>query len=248
MNLPKSPIVAVTGLLIPAVAVAAPSDLIQTGPTATTVEANVPFMQAPGGEFVGTYNDLTDTLNLSGDLNAFIEGVGDVARAEAFVALEPIDFFPVQVTPVVEADFKGVVSGAFQASNLNQQFGWFFGIYERGTFDPTNPSDSDLGEIVYGRAESFVQVGNGLQFADDLVADPFILAPTQEYVLRANVSTSAILYNAPGNETIVATIEAGGLSGFGGLTVALNPTQVPEPTSMLAVAGAGMLMLRRRRV
>ncbi|MEM8875758.1 MAG: hypothetical protein AAGD32_16045 [Planctomycetota bacterium] len=211
-----------------------------------------------GGEAASTYDASTGTLTLTGD--GFYTHDADVSGTAfgAFFATQtftPTDSFPVEISPVVTADFK-VANGGFLSSDTPRTgitYGFF--LFETGNFDPGNTLEpGDLGDLLVlpYDFETFpsngLLEGNGFAVIDETATgDSFVLASGISYTAVLRIAAESSLSDLPDSVTSTTFIEAGGLSGFDGLSVALNARFVPEPAMLGLAVFAPMLLGRRRR-
>ncbi|MEM8875756.1 MAG: hypothetical protein AAGD32_16035 [Planctomycetota bacterium] len=151
---------------------------------------------------------------------------------------------PVEIDPVLDANFKLVNSGGAPD-------GWSSSSFVQAVvFETPDPVDNGfLGPIVT-REDTFAnQDGNGFLVVDATVDSegPFVLVPGLQYRMDVTFATS---WDTTGlgidDPTAAVFLEAGGISGFDGVSVDLNARVVPEPALMSVFAGAGLLLLRRR--
>jgi rhodanese-related sulfurtransferase len=236
----------------------ASAQLVLTGGpvTRTGTSAGTTFTQAPGGEFAAAYTPGatagagTFTLNLTGDGSFRITpGVETVqfAAPEGYLQFT-VGPLPVQITPRYALNFKLVNGGGTSDAPVNLT-GAGGGVYETGTFSPSDGTGSLGANILNGNA-THTLVGNGLHVFNDAATLPsYILAVGVNYTfytgISSNVAAAGLTSYSP---TSVVTIEAGGISGWAGATLDVAYTTVPEPASLgLLLLATAPAMLRPRK-
>lgn len=258
--LPATPVAfgLVVSLTVVAAATPAMAQLTPVGAPSTFVISDPAgaFTEVPGGEFdtafssggAGSY-----TLDLSGDGHLAVETNQPIAAVAAVQAFEPVGPLPVEVTISLDWSFKVVNGGGTAGSPASTTYLQGF-IAEIGTLDLASSTRNNIvgasgaNATVVGEEVDAV-VGNGFTvYTGSLSVDPYVLAPGVEYVAATQFS---LFVNGSelvdGDPTSVVTLEAGGISGFSGMTMTIDYRVVPEPAGLAVVALAPAALLRRRR-
>lgn len=204
----------------------------------------------PGGEFAGTSNTVggQTMFGLTGDmLLPFAFGEDRAAVANGIQTFRT-GLFPTLIAPEVSIDAKiGIAGGQiFDPGTPNLQAAISLIIYETDGFDPSNPGL--LFNPVYGNSYNFGSVFNNgfLEVTEQVELDQYVLIPDREYTFQWGV----VMVAFDGNfsmATPVGFLEAGGISSYDGISIALNQMPVPAPATAIVAALGGMTFLRRRR-
>ena len=193
------------------------------------------FDEPAGGAFEATYDADAAVLSLTGDGLVPLEpgefGNIIVAAVQSFTPVGPL---PIEVTPELAANFKVPNTGGSSDAGVSTSPLAFATLFETGTFDAARAP----------RREQSPNPGASMSF--DLFGPRVLDTPTQvgPQVVGNGFTVSDL--QAAGSPYVLTPgvlLEAGGISTFDGLRVALNPRSVPEPAGLI-LAG---LALRRRR-
>lgn len=212
-----------------------------------------------GGEPTPTFTDGAGTMTLTMDAHYTLDiPANNNAVVGAAIVLDPISPLPIEITPSLLANFKLVNSGGpADTDDVTATASWLFTIIETGSFagDTDNDGYVPFGDLVgFGatidQESGFTsQSGNGFRVIDDeLNGDAYVLAPGVSYTLIAALGFSGSTVDGTSDDpTSVVTVEAGGVSGFSGLTLDLNARFVPEPASLGLLGLPALALIRRRR-
>jgi len=150
---------------------------------------------------------------------------------------------PVQATLTLDVNGK-VVNGGGDADHPTSTLSWSTALYydldENYRIDVTDPLISGF---TLNSRETLT--GNGLAVVDDTqtMTDPFVLSPEYSYILLCSQYWSVSdLPSGPAT----STFEAGGETGYDGITLTLDATPVPEPAALSLLALGGLILIRHR--
>lgn len=222
--------------------------LPSTGFNVQTIGTGTPF---PGGEFVGTSDTVggQTTFGWTGDmLLPFAIGEHRASETRGTQTFQT-GLFPTLIAPEVSIDAKiGIAGGQINDPGTPNLHAFInLTIFETDGFDPFNPGV--LSNPVYGSSHVFGSVSNNgfLQVTEQIELDQYVLIPDREYTFRCAVSMVAIDGDFSG-AIPVGFLEAGGISDFDGISIALNQMPLPTPGTAVVAALGGLTVLRRRRV